>query len=82
MAKLVPRLSADEIRSVIALAWDDKPPFPSVMNRHGLSPGQVVQLLRRELTPSAYKIWQARTRAPRSTRPASGVTSRGAGPRR
>jgi uncharacterized protein (TIGR03643 family) len=63
MAKPVPRLSADEISSVIALAWDDRPPFNAVLNRHGLSPGQVVALLRRELTPNAFRLWMARTRS-------------------
>jgi uncharacterized protein (TIGR03643 family) len=63
MAKPVPRLSADEIRQVIDLAWHDRPPFNAVLMRHGLSPGQVVQLLKRELTPNAFKIWRARTRA-------------------
>jgi uncharacterized protein (TIGR03643 family) len=63
MAKPVPRLSADEIRQVIDLAWNDRPPFNAVLMRHGLSPGQVVQLLKRELTPNAFKIWRARTRA-------------------
>ena len=62
MAKPVPPLSADEIRQVIDLAWDDHPPFNAVLMRHGLSPGQVVQLLKRELTPNAFKIWRARTR--------------------
>jgi uncharacterized protein (TIGR03643 family) len=60
MAKTVPRLSTEEIRSVIALAWDARTPFADVMNRHGLSPGQVVQLLKRELTPNAYKLWMSR----------------------
>ena len=63
MAKPVPRLSADEIRQVIDLAWDDHQPFNAVLMRHGLSPGQVVQLLKRELTPNAFKIWKSRTRA-------------------
>jgi uncharacterized protein (TIGR03643 family) len=75
MAKPVPRLTPDEIQSVIALAWDARPPFPGVMTRHGLSPGQVVQLLKRELTPNAFKLWMARTRTP-------GLTSGGARPRR
>jgi uncharacterized protein (TIGR03643 family) len=48
---------------VIAIAWDDKPPFPAVLRRHGLSPGQIVQLLKRELTPSAFKAWTERTRS-------------------
>jgi len=63
MAKPVPRLSADEIERVIATAWDDKPPFDRVLRTHGLNPGQVVQLLKRELTPNAFKVWTARTRA-------------------
>ena len=63
MAKPVPRLSADEIARVIATAWDDRPPFDRVLREHGLGPGQLVQLLRRELTPSAFRLWTARTRA-------------------
>ena len=64
MAKPVPRLTPEDIQRVIAVAWDDRPPFPAVLRSHGLSHGQVVQLLKRELTPNAFKVWQARTRAP------------------
>lgn len=69
MAKPVPRLSAAEIASVIKTAWDDRPPFNTVLMSHGLTQGQLVQLLKRELTPTAYKLWAARTRgaAPSST---------------
>jgi uncharacterized protein (TIGR03643 family) len=63
MAKPVPRLSAEQIAQVIATAWDDKPPFDQVLRQHGLNPGQVVQLLKRELTPNAFRVWQARIRA-------------------
>jgi uncharacterized protein (TIGR03643 family) len=64
MAKPVPRLSPEEIKQVIAVAWDDRPPFNAVLHQHGLTPGQVVQLLKRELTPNAFKVWKARTKAP------------------
>jgi uncharacterized protein (TIGR03643 family) len=63
MAKPVPRLTPEEIKHIIDLAWDDRPPFKAVLMSHGLTPGQVVQLLKRELTPNAFKIWTARTRA-------------------
>lgn len=69
MAKTPPRMSPEQIKQVIALAWDDRPPFTAVLMAHGLGPGQVVQLLKRELTPNAFKVWSARTRggpAPRS----------------
>ena len=62
MAKPVPRLPSDEIQRIIATAWDDQPPFDRVLRLHGLNHGQVVQLLKRELTPNAYKVWVARTR--------------------
>lgn len=62
MAKPVPRLSAEEIQRIIATAWDDRPPFDAVLRAHGLNPGQVVALLRRELTPNAFKVWTARSR--------------------
>ncbi|WP_428421152.1 DUF2805 domain-containing protein [Methylibium sp.] len=63
MAKPIPRLTAEEIRRVIDTAWDDRPPFSAVLRHHGLSPGELVQLLKRELTPSAFKVWTARTKA-------------------
>ena len=44
------------------VARDDQPPFDRVLRLHGLNHGQVVQLLKRELTPNAYKVWVARTR--------------------
>ena len=62
MAKPVPRLASAEIARVIATAWDDHPPFNAVLMSHGLTQGQLVQLLKRELTPSAFKLWSARTR--------------------
>jgi uncharacterized protein (TIGR03643 family) len=60
MAKPAPRLSAAEIARVIEIAWDDRPPFNAVLLSHGLSEGQVVALLKRELTPNAYKLWVQR----------------------
>jgi uncharacterized protein (TIGR03643 family) len=63
MAKPVPRLTPAQIERIIATAWDDKPPFNAVLIEHGLTEGQLVQLLKRELTSNAYKVWVARTRS-------------------
>jgi uncharacterized protein (TIGR03643 family) len=60
MAKPAPRLSPEQIQAVIATAWDDHPPFNAVLLQHGLNEGQVVSLLKRELTPNAYKVWVQR----------------------
>ena len=81
MAKPVHRLSAAEIARVIQIAWDDRPPFNAVLLSHGLTQGQLVQLLKRELTPNAFKLWAARTRgaAPQRSSPARRAS---VGPRR
>ena len=63
MAKPVPRLTPEDIQRIIATAWDDRPPFDAVLRAHGLTHGQVVALLKRELTPNAYKVWTARTKS-------------------
>jgi len=60
MAKTAPRLSPEEIKRVIATAFDDVPPYGRVMLEHGIGHGELVALLKRELTPAAYKLWAAR----------------------
>jgi uncharacterized protein (TIGR03643 family) len=65
MAKTVPPLSPEQIARAIEVAWDDRPPFNRVLRECGLAHGQVVQLLKRELTPNAFKTWTARTKSAR-----------------
>jgi len=60
MAKTAPRLSPEDLKRVIATAWDDLPPYGKVLREHGIGHGELVALLRRELTPAAYKLWAAR----------------------
>ncbi len=69
MAKPVPRLTPGEIARVIATAWDDRPPFNAVLVNHGLTQGQLVQLLKRELAPNAFRLWTARTRGGKAAAP-------------
>jgi uncharacterized protein (TIGR03643 family) len=61
MAKPAPRLTPEETARVIKTAWDDRPPFNAVLLSHGLTEGQLVALLKRELTPNAYKLWVQRS---------------------
>jgi uncharacterized protein (TIGR03643 family) len=63
MAKPIPRLSPDEIQRIIKTAFDDRPPYSRVLMEHGLGQGELVQLMKRELTSSAYKLWAAQGKA-------------------
>jgi uncharacterized protein (TIGR03643 family) len=62
MAKPAPKLSPDEIQRVIATAFEDSPPYTKVLLMHGIGHGELVALLKRQLTPAAYKLWAARGR--------------------
>jgi len=63
MAKTAPRLSPEDIKRVIATAWDDMPPYGKVLREHGIGHGELVALLKRQLTPTAYKLWAQRVKA-------------------
>ena len=60
MAKPIPRLSPADIARVLDLAWHAPDPLTAVLYSHGLSEGQLIALLRRELTPPAFKLWSQR----------------------
>lgn len=59
MAKPIPRLSPDQIKRVIATAFDDLPPYNKVLQEFAITQGELVQLMKRELTSPAYKLWVA-----------------------
>lgn len=63
MAKPIPRLSPADIALIVDTAWNSPDPLTAVLYAHGLSEGQLVQLLRRELTPTAYKMWAQRMKS-------------------
>ena len=63
MAKPIPRLSPEQVKAVVATAWTDTPPYNRVMHQHGVGPGELAQLMKRELTSSAYKEWTSRGKA-------------------
>lgn len=63
MAKPAPKLSPDEAKRVVATAFDDTPPYNKVLLTHGIGHGELVALMKRELTPTAYKLWAAKSKA-------------------
>ena len=57
MAKPIPRLSPTDIARVLEIAWADPDPLNRLLFSHGLTEGQVIQLMKRELSSPAYKLW-------------------------
>ncbi|MFZ8885118.1 MAG: TIGR03643 family protein, partial [Litorivicinaceae bacterium] len=49
-------LTADEISRVIEMAWEDRTPFEAIEANFGLNEAQVIELMRREMKSSSFKM--------------------------
>ena len=50
-----------ETDRVIQMAWEDRTSFDAIRRQFGLTPGQVIHLMRKELNPSSFRLWRTRT---------------------
>jgi uncharacterized protein (TIGR03643 family) len=53
-------LSAAEIDRIIEMAWEDRTPFEAIRAQFGLSEGEVVALMRKQLSVKGWRRWRAR----------------------
>jgi len=60
--KQPPRAELDprSVDRVIEMAWEDRTPFGAIELQFGLSEGEVIRLMRRELKPASWRRWRAR----------------------
>ncbi len=53
-------LDAASVSRVIEMAWEDRTPFEAIQTQFALNEAAVIALMRRELKPSAYRLWRQR----------------------
>jgi uncharacterized protein (TIGR03643 family) len=49
-----------EIDRIIEMAWEDRTPFEAIAVQFHLPEQEVIRLMRRELSPGAFKLWRKR----------------------
>ena len=49
-----------ELDRIIEMAWEDRTPFDAITDQFGLREQQVIELMRREMKPSSFKMWRQR----------------------
>ncbi|MEM0924816.1 MAG: TIGR03643 family protein [Planctomycetota bacterium] len=54
-------LTRGQIDRVIMMAWEDRTSFDAIRTQFGLSPGEVIKLMRREMSARSFKRWRERT---------------------
>ncbi|MCW5520259.1 TIGR03643 family protein [Aureitalea sp. L0-47] len=53
-------LSVLEIDRIIEMAWEDRTPFEAITFQFGLKEQEVIDLMRREMKPSSFRMWRQR----------------------
>jgi len=54
-------LKSEHIDRIIQMAWEDRTTFDAIEQQFGISPGDVIHLMRAQLKPSSFRLWRART---------------------
>ncbi|MDH6059289.1 TIGR03643 family protein [Chrysosporum bergii ANA360D] len=56
----LPELDSATIDRIIEMAWEDRTPFEAIETQFGLSEKEVINLMRREMKESSFKMWRER----------------------
>lgn len=49
-----------EIDRIIEMAWEDRTTFDAIAAQFGVEENEVIQLMRKELKPSSFRLWRKR----------------------
>ena len=49
-----------DIDRIIQMAWEDRTTFDAIYQNFGLSESGVIQIMRKSLKPSSFKLWRKR----------------------
>lgn len=68
-------LSESDISRIVEMAWEDRTAFEAIEVQFGLNESAVIDLMRRHMKPSSFRMWRKRM-AGRATKHAAlrGVT--------
>lgn len=53
-------LSEQDIDRIIEMAWEDRTPFDAILEQFGLKEQEVIELMRKEMKRSSWKMWRER----------------------
>ena len=51
------------LNRVIEMAWEDRTPFDAIEAQYGLNESKVIQIMRREMKGSSFRMWRQRVQS-------------------
>jgi uncharacterized protein (TIGR03643 family) len=61
------QLPQEDIDRIVEMAWEDRTTFDAIEAQFGVPEADVIELMRREMKPSSFRMWRARVQG-RSTK--------------
>ncbi|MDF1694327.1 MAG: TIGR03643 family protein [Saprospiraceae bacterium] len=58
--KIIEGLTDRDINRIIEMAWEDRTTFEAIEFQFGISEKEVIQLMKKEMKLSSWKLWRAR----------------------
>ena len=49
-----------ELDRIIEMAWEDRTPFEAITFQFGVTEQEVIEIMRREMKPSSFRMWRER----------------------
>lgn len=58
--EIIPEFTEREIDRIIEMAWEDRTTFDAIELQFGIKEQQVIELMRREMKESSFRMWRKR----------------------
>ena len=69
-------LNNEDIDRIIEMAWEDRTPFEAIEIQYNLSEKNVIQLMRREMKESSFKMWRKRVSGRKTKHEKTSISTR------
>lgn len=54
------QLTEQDIDRIVEMAWEDRTPFDAIEMQFGVNESQVIEIMRREMKASSFRMWRKR----------------------
>ncbi len=61
-------LNLQQIDRIVEMAWEDRTPFEAISYQFQISESEVIELMRKELKSSSFRLWRKRVNSGVSTK--------------
>lgn len=57
---MIKEFTERELDRIIEMAWEDRTPFEAITFQFGISEQETIEVMRREMKPSSFRMWRKR----------------------